>query len=95
MAQKVVWASRATDDLYAIYESLSIFSDTRAETVTEEIINQVFLLEQFPRIGRVVPELNLETIRELIVHQYRVVYSITVQEQIEVLTVRHSSRPLT
>lgn len=95
MAQKVVWASRATDDLYAIYESLSVFSDTRAETVTEEIINQVFLLEQFPRIGRVVPELNLETIRELIVHQYRVVYSITVQEQIEVLTVRHSSRPLT
>lgn len=78
MAQKVVWTSRATDDLYAIYESLSVFSDTRAETVTEEIINQVFLLEQFPRIGRVVPELNLETIRELIVHQYRVVYSITV-----------------
>ncbi|MBP6826088.1 MAG: type II toxin-antitoxin system RelE/ParE family toxin [Saprospiraceae bacterium] len=95
MAQKVVWASRATDDLYAIYESLSVFSDTRAETATEEIINQFFLLEQFPRIGRVVPELNLETIRELIVHQYRVVYSITVQEQIEVLTVRHSSRPLT
>ncbi len=95
MAQKVVWTSRATDDLYAIYESLSAFSDTRAETVTEEIINQVFLLEQFPRIGRVVPELNLETIRELIVHQYRVVYSITAQEQIEVLTVRHSSRPLT
>lgn len=94
MAQKVVWTRRATDDLYAIYEALSAFSDKRAEAITEEIINRVFLLENFPRMGRVVPELNIETIRELVVLQYRVVYSFTEQGQVEVLAVRHSSRPL-
>jgi addiction module RelE/StbE family toxin len=94
MAQKIAWTRRATDDLYAVYESLSAFSDTRAEAVTEEIINRVFLLENFPRLGRVVPELNIETIRELVVRQYRVVYAFTEQGVVEVLAVRHSSRPL-
>lgn len=87
MAQKVAWTSRATDDLYAIFESLSVFSDARAETVTEQIIQQVFLLEQFPRLGRIVPELNISAIRELIIQQYRVVYSLSAQGQIEVLAV--------
>jgi toxin ParE1/3/4 len=94
MAQKVVWTRRATDDLYAIFENLSAFSDTRAETITEEIINRVFLLEQFPALGRVVPELNIATIRELVVRQYRVVYSLTGHGVVEILTVRHSARPL-
>ncbi len=95
MAQKVVWTSRATDDLYAIFEYLSEFSDARAEAITEEIINRVFQLEQFPRIGRIVPELNIEAIRELIVQQYRVVYSFhTTSGEVILLTIRHSSRPL-
>ena len=94
MAQKIAWTRRATDDLYAVYGSLSAFSDTRAEAITGEIINRVFLLENFPRLGRVVPELNIETIRELVVRQYRVVYTFTEQGVVEVLAVRHSSRPL-
>lgn len=94
MAQKIVWTRRATDDLYAVYEFLSGYSDTRAEAATEEIINRVFLLENFPRLGRVIPELNIESIRELIVRQYRVVYSFTEQGVVEVLAIRHSSRPL-
>lgn len=94
MAQKVVWTSQATDDLHTVYEFLSAFSDARAEAVTEEIIRQVFLPEQFPRMGRVVPELNIEAIRELIVQQYRIVYSLTTRGQTEVLTIRHTSRPL-
>ena len=94
MAQKVAWASRATDDLYAIFEALSEFSDARAELVTEEIITRVFQLEQFPRIGRIVPELNIEAIRELIVQQYRVVYALNAADEATVLAIRHSSRPL-
>lgn len=94
MACKVVWTRRATDDLHAIFESLSEYSDTRAENVVEEIIRQVFTLEQFPRLGRVVPELNIEAIREIVVHQYRTVYCLNKHEEVEVLAIRHSSRPL-
>ena len=42
MACKVVWTRRATDDLHAIFETLSEYSDTRAENVVEEIIRRVF-----------------------------------------------------
>ncbi|MBK8966169.1 type II toxin-antitoxin system RelE/ParE family toxin [candidate division KSB1 bacterium] len=94
MASKIVWTNRATDDLYSVYDTLSAFSDTRAETVTEEIINNIHQLERFPRMGRIVPELNIESIRELLIHRYRVVYSITDATQIQILAVRHSSRPL-
>lgn len=91
---KVVWTRQATDDLYAVYEFLSAYSDKQAESVTDEIINRVFLLEKFPQLGRVVPELNIETIRELVVRQYRIIYSFAGNEQVEILAIRHSSRPL-
>lgn len=73
---------------------LSAYSDSRAETFVETIIDRVFLLEQFPKMGRIVPELNIESIRELIVLQYRIIYNLTVHETVEVLAIRHSSRPL-
>lgn len=92
--RKVVWTRRATDDLHAIFESLSEYSDTRAENVVEEIIRQVFTLEQFPRLGRVVPEMNIQSIREIVVHEHRVVYGLNKHDEVEVLAIRHSSRPL-
>lgn len=73
---------------------LSAYSDSRAETFVETIIDRVFLLEQFPKMGRIVPELNIESIRELIVLQYRIIYNLTAHETVEVLAIRHSSRPL-
>ena len=93
MAEKIVWSARATDDLHHIFQSLSIYADTRAERLIEEIIDTVFLLEQFPKMGRIVPEVDLENIREILVKQYRVVYVLTQQDHVEILTVRHSSFP--
>ena len=94
MAQEVIWTERASDDLHHIFDYLSTFSDDHAEMVLAEIIDKAFLLEQFPRLGRVVPEINIQTLRELIVQQYRVVYVLNSKEQVEILTIRHSSRPL-
>lgn len=94
MAKEVIWTGRATDDLYQIFESLSAYSNTRAESVIETIIDKVFLLEQFPKMGRVVPELNLESIREIVVQQYRIIYTLTANGSAEILAVRHSSRPI-
>ncbi len=46
-----------------------------------------------PRIGRVVPELRKETVREVLVGDYRVVYLIELR-RVLVLTVFHGSRQL-
>lgn len=79
-----MWSSRATDDLHHIFESLHSFSDSRAESLVGSIIDAVFLLEQFPKLGRIVPEVNLESIRELLVQQYRVVYMHSTEGHVEV-----------
>ena len=78
----------------AHFESLHLFSDSRAESLVSSIIDAVFLLEQFPKLGRIVPDVNLESIRELLVQQYRVVYMHSTEGHVEVLAVRHSTRPL-
>jgi plasmid stabilization system protein ParE len=39
-----------------------------------EILEQVKMLADFPKMGRVVPEFNQEAIRELIHRPYRIVY---------------------
>ncbi len=52
MAQEVIWTERASDDLHNIFDYLSTFSDDRAELVVGEIIARAFLLEKFPKLGR-------------------------------------------
>jgi plasmid stabilization system protein ParE len=46
-----------------------------------------------PYSGRMVPEYNDESIRELIEGGYRIVY-ILLENQIDVVSVRHRSKPL-
>jgi plasmid stabilization system protein ParE len=50
-------------------------------------------LTDFPRIGRTVPEIGQDQIREVLVHGYRIIYRL-LEDEVEVLTVHHGSRPL-
>lgn len=50
-------------------------------------------LDELPRIGRIVPELNEETVRELSLYSYRILYEIK-PTHIEVLAVIHKRRDL-
>lgn len=48
-------------------------------------------LENFPRSGRIVPEINQDKIREIILGSYRVVYLLD-EDEVNILTVFHASR---
>ena len=48
-------------------------------------------LVEFPRLGRVVPEANVDTIREIFIHEYRLMYEIA-GEEIQMLAVVHGRR---
>lgn len=50
-------------------------------------------LEDFNRFGRVVPELNDATIREIFVYSYRLIYSIS-EESVLFIAVVHGKRLL-
>ncbi|WP_369414905.1 type II toxin-antitoxin system RelE/ParE family toxin [Mangrovivirga halotolerans] len=51
-------------------------------------------LKEFPKSGRIVPEIGNEDIRELIEGNYRIIYRIKNSERIDILTVYSSYRIL-
>lgn len=58
-----------------------------------DICELVEELNELPKMGRTVPELNEEAVRELLLYSYRIVYEIK-DEEIFVLTVVHQRKNL-
>ena len=91
---KVIWTDLAIQDLNYIGEYIAKDSIRYAEITVDKLFNSTDILENNPRAGRVVPELENEVIRELIQGNYRIVYQIINDLSIEVLTVHNTSRLL-
>lgn len=91
---KVTWTFQALEDLSEIAEHLALNSEKYASYIVELILDKGQLLETFPKLGRIVPEINLTSVRELIVKNYRVIYSSPNSDQVNILSIRHSSKPL-
>ncbi|MGV3538758.1 MAG: type II toxin-antitoxin system RelE/ParE family toxin [Rufibacter sp.] len=90
----VVWTEQALDDINTIAEYIAAGSPRFASITVQKFFSRVVLLEKQPRAGRVVPELNDKNIRELIEGNYRIIYQLTSEGQIQILTVHHSARQL-
>jgi len=91
MAHRLGWSQRALTDLEGIAEYIATDSPTYAANVVKKILNQVRLLAQFPRAGRIVPEFDDENVRELIVYSYRVIYRLQ-ENEIVVAAIIHGKR---
>ena len=61
------------------------------ENTVKEIVKKASRLEVMPHIGRIVPELEQDDIREVFIYSYRIVYQIF-SEQIVILAVIHGFR---
>ncbi len=90
---KVIWTEYAIEDLRLIHEYISKDSKRYADRFIEKLFERVDQLEAFPKSGRVVPEFNTVSIRELIEGNYRVVYKIT-SSQVAIIRVHHAARQL-
>lgn len=90
---EISWTQQASDDLEAIANFISCDSPHYASILVMDVLDAVEQLELFPDSGRIVPELNEASIRELILGNYRIVYRIR-YSIIEILTVYHSARLL-
>jgi toxin ParE1/3/4 len=91
---KVNWSKQAIEDLYQIREYLSLLSPRFAEALTDEVFNKEITLQNHPYIGRIVPEFSRKFIRELLYKQYRIIYHIVSDVQIDIVAIHHSSRSL-
>ena len=93
MGYQIVWTESANDDLKQIVSFIAIDDSDVAEKFGLSIIDQVETLSMHPRLGRIVPEEQIEEIRELILSPYRIVYEIYEKEKvIYVVRVWHSAR---
>jgi toxin ParE1/3/4 len=91
MDYKVVWSPEAIEDLESIADYIGRDSEFYARAVVTKILQLARNLKDFPWIGRIVPEINDENIRERFIYSYRVVYHID-QTRILVVAIIHGKR---
>ncbi len=93
MAYKLIWSPASRDDLRDIVSFISRDSTRRAEAFGFRLIAEADKLQTFPEIGRIVPEFNTETIREIMVRSYRIVYRLNHErELVEIARLWHGAR---
>ncbi len=91
---EVKFTDQSINDLNDIAEYISNDSVFYAELQNQKLINRTDTLEKFPLIGRIVPELNLKSVREIIEGNYRIIYRVVNKSMIHILTFHHSRRKL-
>lgn len=89
----ILWTVGARNDLRDVLNYIAADSPTYAALTADRILDGVERLRRYPKLGRVVPELEREAIREIIVGNYRVVYHLR-RQRISVLAIVHGSRDL-
>jgi addiction module RelE/StbE family toxin len=87
----VKWSVPAKNDLKQVHDYIAKDSKYYAQNVVREIVAKTEALTNFPEIGRVVPEISDQNIRELIVYSYRLIYEIS-KVGIEILAIIHGRR---
>jgi toxin ParE1/3/4 len=90
---RIVWTAEAIADIEAIRDFIARTSPHYGNVVAARLVETVDRLRDFPKSGRVVPELRRDDIREIIYGLYRVVYRLREADDIvEVVTVFRASR---
>jgi toxin ParE1/3/4 len=90
---KIEWSDRSVYDLEDIHSYIAKDSKNNAGKFIDTLVGATRILESSPHIGRKVPELDDDTIRELIHQNYRIVYKCA-PSTITILTVFEGHRRL-
>lgn len=90
---KIVWTEPAVEDLRELHAYIARDSKMYASGFVERIILAAERLTDHPKVGRVVPEANNETVREILYQRYRIIYRVK-GDSIEMLSVIHGVRDL-
>lgn len=93
MDREVVWSLLATADLESIVEHIFRDSEFYAAAVARELVAAARSLTTFSERGRMVPEYEDRSVREIIVRRYRLIYRVQ-PERVEVLRIIHGARQM-
>ncbi len=90
----VKWTAPAKLDLKDIHDYIAKDSKYYAQKVSEDIVAKSENLKHFPKIGRIVPEIDDPNIRELLVYSCRLIYEV-LPNSVQILALIHSKRNFT
>lgn len=93
MGLPIVFTPQSQEDLREIVKFIALDSPTRAENFGHKLISVASSVSTFPQMGRVVPELNDSSVREIVHGSYRIIYEVFLNPPvIYVLRFWHASR---
>jgi len=93
MAFKLEWSEEALEDIESIATYIEKDSPVYAKSVVSKFFEKAEILKEFTELGRKVPELNDESIREIFIYSYRLIYKVNVDKVI-IIAVVHGKRLL-
>ena len=89
---EVRFTLHALDEMESIADFIAKHSPRYASAFISKMFDNADVIKRHPRIGRMVPEIQDDTIRDLISGRYRIIYRIVSENRIDILTIHHSSR---
>ena len=92
MGAQINWTSQAATDLKDIFDYISRDSPRYAYQQIAAIRQAVHILKKQPFAGRVVPEYDLLSVREIIRGNYRIIYATVLPGRIDILAVHHGAK---
>ena len=91
----VIWTPLAQADLKTIYKRIAKDAPLNAKKVTADIVIKTNATLSLPHdaLGKKVPELDRDDVREIHIHAWRVIYQVQTDKKF-VLTLFHKRRDL-
>lgn len=90
---EIVWTEEALTDLESIGDYYEKTSPQYAPFIVNRLYDSVNRLAEHPKMGRKVPEVDHESLRELVVENYRIIYQLQ-EQRIEVITIVHGRQDM-
>ena len=88
---RVEWSDLASEDLDDLVRYIRRDSAFYARRFGQKVVLATRRLREFPESGRIIPEAEDKTLREIIVQGYRVMYRLET-DRVLILAVMHGSR---
>lgn len=89
---EIIWSPRSLKDINEIADYISKDSLQYAEEQVKQFFISAKVLEKYPLFGRMVPELRIFSIRQLLCGHYRLIYEIISKNRVAIITVHHQAR---
>ena len=89
---KLLWLTSAKDDLKDIYDFIAADSTKYARHQINQIKERSNVLKKNPYAGKIVKEYDSDSIREIVIDHYRIIYRVISDKLIHVILIHHGAR---